>query len=131
MRLRIYLLLLVPALAQTALAQTADSGGTCFLRSPPKGHALTAVILNIWTPAQAQAGMVLTQRMAQGPIDPAYVTQLRVGVRVEQTGARVGALVPAGMDVQIGQRVTFISAHLSPNLPCHYIPNLIVNPLVS
>lgn len=131
MRLRICVLLLVAALAQTAFAQKADSGGTCFLRSPPRGSPIKATVLGFWTPAQAQAAMIITQRMAQGPIDPAYVTQLRVLVRVEQNGRRVGALVPAGMDVQIGQRVTFISAHLSPNLPCHYIPNLIVNPLVS
>lgn len=131
MPVRMSVLLLLTVLAQSAFAQTADSGGACFIRSPPQGHAVKAVVLEFWTPAQTQAAIVLTQRLAQGPIDPAYVKQLRVLVRVEQTGRRLGALVPDGMEMQIGQRVTFVTAHLSPNLPCHYIPNLIVNPLVS
>jgi len=111
-------------------AQAPEPGGACFLRTPVQGRSVKGMILRFETPELAQKNIELTQSRARGLIDPNYVSQLRAVIRVDETGQTVGALVPAGMDAHVGQRITFTTAHRS-KLPCHYIPNLIINPLVS
>lgn len=49
----------------------------------------------------------------------------RVVVRLDDGRTRV-MLVPAAMQVQVGDRVTLQDTYRNMNLPCNYIPNLIV-----
>ncbi|MGA8359837.1 MAG: hypothetical protein WB772_21090, partial [Xanthobacteraceae bacterium] len=41
-------------------------------------------------------------------------------------GSRFLYIVPKGMTVWPGDRVEVAAGHVDANLPCHYIPNLVV-----
>ena len=82
-------------------------------------------IIGFETPAQALADIPRREALQGGAIDPAYVNDLRATVR--QDGGRVqGFDVPQGMNVQVGDRVTLQNSYRNQNLPCSYVPILIV-----
>ena len=122
-------------LAAILLAQaqgTARAAEECQLRSSDTlGHPEKGTIIGFMTTDQALASIQLTQQRAGGSIDPAYISNTRVRVRVEGRRRISGVLVPENMQVHIGEHVTFITAHRNKALPCNYIPNLITNPIIS
>lgn len=69
-----------------------------------------------------------TQNAVHGFLDPEYRADQRVLVHPGGAGpnARLMAVVPADMTVQIGQKVEIAGAHASHRFACRYIPNLLV-----
>jgi hypothetical protein len=90
---------------------------------PVTAATVSGTVTRFLAPAEAQSMVQFTQQSLQGTINPNYLSQLRVTIAM--AGRSVTALVPKGMAVQIGDRVTFNTAHRDASLPCHYIPNLI------
>ncbi len=70
-----------------------------------------------------------TEQATNGEIDPDYVRNVRAVIHPDGAPqqAYVVTLIPAGMNAYVGQQVQFISGHASPELACHYIPNLVIN----
>ena len=78
--------------------------------------------------ATAMTMIPRAEQSANGKIDPAYVHSERAFFHPNHAPAimRMPAIVPAGMTVQVGESVKMVGGHASPNLACHYVPNLIV-----
>lgn len=80
-------------------------------------------------PTQAMAMIPQSEKAANSKIDPHYVQNLRVVFRPDGAPMYVqplAAVVPLGMNAYVGEQVLFIGGHASPNLACHYIPNLVM-----
>ena len=113
------------AFADQAPAPAAAGAQACALQSSPAPAALGAgAVESFIDRATAQALIERTQSQAGGKIDPDYVDNLRVAVRMDD-GGRATVLVPKTMVVRIGDRVAVQSAYRSAQLPCNYIPNLV------
>ena len=97
----------------------------CALQTSPAPVALGAgAVESFIDRATAQALIERTQAQAGGKIDPDYVDNLRVAVRMDD-GSRATVLVPKAMAVRVGDRVTVESSYRNAQLPCNYIPNLV------
>ena len=124
-----------PVLAAVFVGQTlsafASAETQCKMRaSDPLGHTETGRIVGILTEEQGLATIQRTQRNMRGLIDPAYIPNVRVLVSLDKRSQFMGAVVPKDMRVNIGDHVTFVTAHRNKTLPCNYIPNLITNPII-
>jgi hypothetical protein len=116
-----------PALDLVAPASSPVGSGAqaCALRAPPVPTAMGGgTVESFIDPARAQALIVRTQAQAGGKIDPDYVDNLRVAVRMDD-GQRATVLVPKAMDVRVGDRVAVEGSYRNAKLPCNYIPNLV------
>ncbi len=76
----------------------------------------------------AVSTMFETQRAVHGFLDPEYMAGQRVLVHPDgaNPGAHLMVVVPAGMVVQVGQKVEVAGAHVSHHFACRYAPNLLV-----
>lgn len=85
-------------------------------------------IISFMPPSQAMAMIPKSERLANGKIDPQYVQNQRVLIHPDGAPAyaRILALIPMGMHAYVGEQVRFVGGHASPNLSCHYIPNLVM-----
>ncbi|MES2367384.1 MAG: hypothetical protein V4563_16020 [Pseudomonadota bacterium] len=79
-------------------------------------------------PSQALAIIPKSEQLANGKIDPHYVHNLRVAFHPDGAPPNEHALavVAMGMNAYIGEQVRFVGGHASPDLACHYIPNLVM-----
>ena len=91
---------------------------------------MTGRVVGFLNTEQAQRAIQRTQRNANGLIDPAYVSNIRVLISLDRKSQIMIVLVPEDMRVNIGDHVTFITGHRNKALPCNYIPNLITNPII-
>jgi len=104
----------------------------CQAKPFPFSHpAQQGQVVGILTPEQADNLLQRTQTQLGMAINPDYLPNVRSLVHLD--GAVQGSwyvyLVPQGMNVRIGDRVEVIGGRIDPNLPCHYIPNLITRDL--
>ncbi|HEX4712432.1 hypothetical protein [Phenylobacterium sp.] len=103
----------------------AQQPGVCLLQGSPAPHDLGMGTVTAFEDRSASMARIqLTQANTKGMIDPAYIDNLRVVVRMADGPARV-ILVPKSMTVQLGDRVMVQTGYRNLNLPCNYIPNLI------
>jgi len=95
------------------------------LNPPP---ALAGRIVGFVPRAIAMALIPRSEQSANGKLDPAYVHNLRALFRPYDAapGVHLTVIVPANMNVYVGEDVQMVGGHASPNLACHYVPNLIV-----
>jgi phosphatidylserine decarboxylase len=82
------------------------------------------VVLSFEDRATSLARIQFTESQSNGKIDPAYIDNQRVTVRMSNGQYHV-FLVPKTLTVQAGDRVTFQGGYRNINLPCNYVPNLI------
>jgi hypothetical protein len=91
---------------------------------PPLGSGVVVRFLS----AQEAANLLrITEARLGITIDPDYRLNKRAVVRrgVGPVGPTITALVPLGMDVQVGDQVDMQGFQIDPSSPCHYIPNLV------
>jgi hypothetical protein len=114
-----------PAPDQLAASSPGSGAQACALRAAPAPTALGGGVVESFIDREtAQALIGRTQAQAGGKIDPDYVDNLRVAVRMDD-GGRATVLVPKAMVVQVGDRVAVESSYRSAKLPCNYVPNLV------
>lgn len=91
---------------------------------------ISGKIIAFVPPSVANRLILRTEQHTNGKIDPRYKENLRVVVHPDgyPPYRRVIVLVPSGMNVHLGEQVTYVGGHASPQLACHYIPNLIAAP---
>ena len=71
--------------------------------------------------------MEINQALLICRISRRYVANARLFVHIDGTpdsGSSV-ALLPPGLSARAGDRIEFLSGHLDPSSPCHYIPPLV------
>lgn len=85
------------------------------------------VVVRFLSPEEAANLLRITEARLGMTIDPDYSLNKRAVVRrgVGPAAPTIVALVPLGMDVQVGDPVDMQGFQLDPSLPCHYIPNLV------
>jgi hypothetical protein len=117
--------------AQTAIAAPApqvlpaQDTVACALISPAVPQLVaTGTVLAFESRAISLARIPVAQQQFGGKIDPDYVDNQRVLVRLD-TGKMIVYLQPRTLALRIGDRVSVQSDHRNPALPCNYIPNLI------
>lgn len=108
--------------------QNCGAGGPMRVALMP-APAIAGMVVGFVPEAQAMAMISRSEDGANGRIDPAYIQNLRALFHPDRAppGVRIPVLVPDGMSVQIGEEVEMVGGHASPDLACHYIPNLIVD----
>jgi hypothetical protein len=84
------------------------------------GELRTGRVVRFLSAQEALDLVQVSQQLANGTLDPDYLTQQRVAL---DGGATV--LVPHSMTVRLGDTVEFAGGHRATHLPCHYVPNLI------
>lgn len=114
--------------SQIALAdENCGAGGPMHeaLNPPP---AVAGRVVGFVPSAVAMALIPRSEAGANGKIDPAYVYNLRALFHPYDAapGVRLPVIVPENMNVYVGEDVQMVGGHASPNLACHYVPNLIV-----
>ncbi len=94
---------------------------------PSPNRTMRGLVLGLATKSQAAEMIQRTQAKRDMFINPNYIDNIRVFVRVDgaPAGAWQAVLLPAGLSVRAGDRVEFLAAHMDPSMPCHYIPNLV------
>lgn len=106
--------------AQTASQSTAP---VCNMRQEDIAPRLIGLgkIIGFEDHALSLARIQLTEANVGGTIDPDYVENQRVTVR--RNNGQVGVfIVPKGMSVQVGDRVTLQNGYRNTALPCNYKP---------
>jgi hypothetical protein len=115
--------------SQIALAdENCGAGGPMKspLNPPPP---MPGEIVGFMPQAVATALIARSEQGANGKIDPAYVHNLRAIFHPKNAPAfmREAVIVPSDMTVSVGEDVRMVGGHASPNLACHYVPNVIVS----
>lgn len=66
-----------------------------------------------------------------GPVNPAYVDDVRLLIHPEGApqGMTRGTMVPAGLLVAVGDRITFDTAYHDLSQPCAWVPTLVTGDL--
>ena len=81
-------------------------------------------VFKLLSQAEAMALLSRTQTLVGGPIDSAYVNNVRALVRTDGGEVRT-VLIPYDMTVVVGDRVAFQSNYRSPPPLCSYVPMLV------
>ncbi len=89
-------------------------------RPRPAGQGMITKLLSR---SEAMALLSRTEQLAGGPIDGAYIDNVRAVVAADD-GLVKTILIPYDMTTAVGDRVAFESAYLSPAPLCAYVPNL-------
>ncbi len=97
----------------------------CALTLPAASTEFTAgSVVGFEPPAISLARIKTTEREWGGLIDPDYIDNPRVAVRLRDGAVQV-FLEPKSIPVHVGDRVTVQNAFCNLNLPCDYVPPLI------
>jgi hypothetical protein len=120
----------LPAI-DSAPSQPAMSDRSCQIGNVGSGEHKIGIVVRLVTPERARYFIQLSQRQAHMEINPDWISEARVRVRVDGQAASAPALVvvPNAVHVGLGDRVEFTTGQLDPTLPCHYIPNHVVRDL--
>lgn len=114
--------------SQIAMAdQNCGAGGPMRVRlNPPP--AVTGTVVGFLPSAEAMALIPRSEAGANGRLDPTYVHNLRALFHPDAAPPNVHlpVVVPADMNIYVGEEVQEVGGHASPDLACHYVPNLIV-----
>lgn len=128
----ISILLVAMPLTRPTTDQAEPDQTTCRVKPlPVAGSPRRGQVVGFLSTDQANTALQRTQANLGMEISPDYIGNVRSLVHVDGAaqGARTIYLVPKGTSVHIGDRVELIGGHVDPNLPCHYIPNLITRGL--
>ena len=110
----------------SSLGDQAGSVGTCHLSLPSTPARLgDGTVLGFEDRTTSLVRIKQTQAMLHGEIDPTYIYNQRIIVRLDNGQTRA-LILPEGMQVHAGDRVQAQDTYRNPALPCHYVPNLIV-----
>jgi hypothetical protein len=117
-------------LARTeAQSQPQPQPQSCSLTVPNAPHPLgVGAVVAFENRSVSLARIKGVERTFGGTIDPAYINNQRVIVRMPNGQEQV-MLQPDTVTVRPGDRVTMQDSYKSPTLPCSYIPNLITGDL--
>jgi hypothetical protein len=122
-------LIALPLVAAPAADQTNADIAACQVNAAAfAGPSGRGQVVGFLTSDQALRLLQDTQFSSRLAINPDFLTNVRSLVHLDGSleGKRTIYLVPQGTTVRPGDRVEVVGGHLDPNLPCHYIPNLIV-----
>ena len=109
----------------------ATQSNVCLLVGPPAPTAFgQGTVISFEDRATSLARISRTEAQNGGKIDPDYIDNLRVTVRLTNGRYQV-LLVPKTMTVHPGDRVMVQGGYRNINLPCNYVPNLITADLGS
>ncbi len=86
------------------------------------------VVVRLLTQGEAMALLSTTQIEVGAPIDSAYVNNVRAIIRVDDRTSKT-VLIPYGMEIDIGDRVSFQSSYRSSPRLCSYVPTLAIRKL--
>jgi hypothetical protein len=114
--------------SQIAIAdENCGSGGPMHVPLTPR-PAVAGRIEGFLPNAEAMALIPRSEESVNGRIDPAYLHNLRALFHPDDAApqVRLAVLIPADMNVYVGEQVEMVGGHASPNLACRYVPNLIV-----
>lgn len=100
-----------PAVSACALRQTATA---------PRLIGM-GTIIGFEDRAASLARIPVTESLSGGEIDPDYIDNVRVIVR-RNNGQNTVFIVPKGMVVHLGDRVTLQDSYRNMALPCNYVP---------
>jgi hypothetical protein len=115
--------------AAATAAQPVDEAKACRIAQPgAPEHFGTGVVVGFENHDISLARIQVTQQQVGGAIDPAYIDNQRVALRMPN-GRVVVFLQPRNLQVHIGDRVTVQSSYRNVNLPCNYVPQLITSDL--
>ena len=84
-------------------------------------------VLGQLTESQAASAMEVNQRLFDLRINPHYIGNARLAVHIDGmpvSGSSV-VLLPRGLSARAGDRIEFLSGHVDPSTPCHYIPPVV------
>lgn len=81
------------------------------------------VVTKLLTQAEAMALLSSTEAKVGAPIDGAYINNVRAIVRGDDGRVKT-VLVPYGMTVDVGDRISFQSSYVSSPQVCSYVPTL-------
>jgi hypothetical protein len=100
----------------------------CTLRPGPTAPQLMGIgtVVALEDHALALAAIQVTESRMGGKIDPAYIDNPRVIVE-SSTGQRKAFILPKGLQVNLGDRVTLQNGYRNLALPCNYVPVQIVS----
>jgi hypothetical protein len=103
--------------------QPAQPANVCTLRpmSPTPQLIGLGTVIGFEDHALSLARIQVTEAQAGGKIDPAYIDNQRIIVQ-RPSGQTSVFILPKGMTVQIGDRVTLQNGYRNMALPCNYIP---------
>ena len=120
--------LLALSLIHAPAGESAENQAACANPGTFAGLSGTGRVVGFLTPDQALRTMQNTQFMKRMAINPDYISNVRTLVHLDGSveGSRFLYIVPKGMTVWPGDRVEVAAGHVDANLPCHYIPNLVV-----
>jgi hypothetical protein len=114
-----------PETIAPATASPAAPTNVCLIvMQPAPAHSGSGMVMGFEDRATSLARIQKTEANAGGKIDPDYVDNQRVTVRMGNGRYQV-FLVPKSMQVHTGDRVTVQDGYRNLNLPCNYVPNLI------
>lgn len=117
--------------ANAPAPQPAAQSDVCLLVLPPNPNMVgSGVVMSFEDRATSLARIQRSQADSGAKIDPDYIDNQRVTVRLPNGNYHV-FLVPKTMHVSVGDVVTMQSNYRNVNLPCNYVPNLIVADLGS
>lgn len=86
------------------------------------------IVIKVLSQSEAMTLLSRTQAIVGRQIDAAYVNNVRAIIRADD-GTSKTILIPYGMTIVVGDRVSFQSAYLSPRPLCSYVPNLATSKL--
>src|SRR5262249_11539689 len=112
-----------PKPAVATEAQPARTANACQLPWPTSPTLGNGIVEGFYDRAAALAMIQTTQAQVHGKIDPNYIDNLRVNIRLPG-GNPLVARVQKNRTVHGAAGVAFQSAFRNPNLPCTYIPPL-------
>ena len=87
----------------------------------------SGIVIGFFTPEQTQARVASDEARMGGTITPDFATRQRVVIRpdFENRGRLWVSVLPEGMQVALGDHVTYNTAYRDQSRPCSYIPTLI------
>ena len=105
-----------------AAAATASS---C-LPASSQVHTTTGVVIRFMTAEQRAAASAQVSRDTGRIIDPRYASNMNVAARIPGRLPLLRVVVPTGMSVTLGERITIARSHTVAGDPCTQIPNLVI-----
>jgi hypothetical protein len=106
-------------------AAAAATASSCVSASS-QVHITTGVVIHFMTDKQRAAATMQVLRESGRIIDPRYASNTNVAVRIRGRVPLLRVVVPTGMSVSLGERITIARSHTVPGDPCTQIPNLLI-----
>jgi hypothetical protein len=89
-------------------------------------HTTAGVVIRFMTAEQRAAATAQVLRDTGRIIDPRYASNVNVAARIPGRLPLLRVVVPMGMSVTLGERITIERSHTVVGDPCTQIPNLLI-----